>query len=164
MGYIECKINSKERFRQKFLEGLRIAEQKFADKISREDALIQLYDLMRSFEEYDFHACNSKILNRFTGDQKLIYTIYHDMSISDHGTNFYGKDLSIDSRRDLKFKTKMKFKGALRLFIALARNVIGKDSVKEIMNSTSISFKKFGREKNLKKYLRKNQGEIIVRN
>ena len=160
----DVKINSRKILSRKFLEGLRIAEQKFADEISREDALIQLYDLMRSFEEYDFHACDSKILKDFTDDPKLINAIYRDMSNVDHGTNFHGKNLLIDSRPDLKFKTKMKFKAALRLFIALAKNALGKDSVKEIMESTSISYKKFGSKKKLTKYLKKHQGEVIIRN
>ncbi|MBR1419575.1 MAG: hypothetical protein IJ575_00735 [Selenomonadaceae bacterium] len=76
----DVKINSRKILSRRFLEGLRIAEQKFADEISREDALIQLYDLMRSFEEYDFHACDSKILKDFTDDPKLINAIYRNIT------------------------------------------------------------------------------------
>lgn len=157
-------MNSRKILSQKFIDGLRIAQQKFDGDILREEAMIKLYDLMRPFEEYDYHNSESTVMHRFTEDEKLIAAVYRDMSIADHSTNFRGKSLPIDSRRKLKFKTQMKFKAALRIFIALARNALGKDSVKQIMSKSEISFKKFGREKSLKKYLNKHSGEIILRN
>ena len=155
--YIDIDVESKEIFSILFREGIDIAARKFNDEISDKHAVILLYYVMRPFEKYDFHNQNNKIMKIFSADEEIFKSMFSDMSDVAHSACRNEDNLHVEDRKKISFRTKTTFKGAFRIFVALARSILGKDTVKKIMKSCGIKFKKYGSKKSREHYVEKNK-------
>lgn len=150
--YIDCELTSKEIFAILFREGLKVAKRRKNNKISAEEALVLLYFFMRPFEEYDYYNNANEVMKTFVEEDEVIAAIYKDMSNVVHCAHNEEYNSEVDERTDIKFRTKVPFKAALRLFVALACDVLGEDKVKKFMDETPFKFEKYGDEEARKRY------------
>lgn len=150
--YIDCEFTSKKIFAIFFREGLKIAKRKKKNKISDEEAIVLLYFFMRPFEEYDYHNNGNKVMKTFVEEYEVSAAIYKDMSNVVHCALKEEYKSEVGERTDIKFRTKVPFKAALRLFVALACSVLGEKKVKKFMDKTPFKFEKYGDEEARKRY------------
>ena len=150
--YIDCELTSKEIFAILFREGLKVAKRKKKNKISDEEAIVLFYFFMRPFKEYDYYNNNNEVMKTFVEEDEVIAAIYKDMSNVVHCAHKEEYKLEVDERTEINFLTKLPFKAALRLFVALACSVLGEKKVKKFMDKTPFKFEKYGDEEARKRY------------
>lgn len=145
--FVEAETNPEYDLQDFLDEGLKAVRAAVKGDLKLKKALFRIYRAMRPFEEIDFKK-NFPVLKKYATAEQ-IDALWDDMSEAVHCT------------RKSKFKTGMTIKGAFFIFMALAREILDKDSVKETLEVNGFNFEKFGRRKRINRYLEKHAYKLI---
>lgn len=134
------KIKSKELWKNSLQRGLETVNMHKKGELTNNEMLIQMYAALRPLAEADKKKAY-RTIKAFTDDEDVIKMFWQDISEA------------VYNRRRKPSRTIMKSKSATFLLIALARGVLGKETVKSIVEEYGISFQRYGNSESLKNFI-----------